>query len=344
MKAKKYILNILFLLVLMVGTFCFIFKDQEITSIVKYIKEADKGYLLIGFILLIVFVSLESVIIHYLLNTLSCKNNFFSCLKYSFVGFFVSAITPSATGGQPAQLYYMSGDGISAAVSTLVLIVVTIAYKLVLLFLGIVMFFVDFDFVMSHIENIKIIMIYGVAVNIVVIGFLLFIIFNHKFAKKLIGKFILFLAKNRIIKNHKKLLKKIIVAISKYEDGAIYLKSHLLIFFKVFFITVVQRISYFAITYFVYRSFGLNEYGFLEITILQLIISIAVDNIPLPGGMGANEGIFLVFYTKIFTLSYITAGLLLSRGISYYSIIILGGLVLAYAQITRKSKIKRLEA
>ena len=56
--------------------------------------------------------------------------------------------------------------------------------------------------------------------------------------------------------------------------------------------------------------------------------------------MGASEGIFLVFYTKIFTPSYITAGLLLSRGLSYYLIIILGGIVLAYAQITRKVKTK----
>jgi uncharacterized protein (TIRG00374 family) len=264
-------------------------------------------------------------------------------LKYSFIGFFVSAITPSATGGQPAQLYYMAGDGLSTAVTTLVLIVVTIAYKFVLLFLGIIMFFIDFDFVIDHIENIKLIMIYGVTVNVIVIGFLLFIIFNHKFAKKLIGKFILFLAKFRIIKNHKKLLKKVITSISKYEEGAIYLKSHLWVFFKVFLITLIQRIAYFAITYFVYRSFGLTEYSIVEITILQLIISIAVDNIPLPGGMGANEGIFLVFFTKIFTPSYITAGLLLSRGISYYSIIILGGIVLAYAQITRNSKIKNKE-
>lgn len=339
MKDKKYIFNVLFLIVLMAGTGYFLLKDQEITEIIKYIKQADKFYLLIGFFLVMIYVSFESVIIYYLMKSLSYAVKFVHCLKYSFIGFFVSAITPSATGGQPAQLYYMSGDGISVAVSSLVLIVVTVAYKIVLLVLGVLMFLIEFDFVMEHISNIKLIMIYGVAVNLVVIGFLLFVILKQSFAKKSIGKFILFLGKIKILKNHKKVLKKIIKAISKYEDGAIYLKENKRVFFIVFVITFIQRIALFAVTFAVYKAFGLKGYSATEIIILQLIISIAVDNLPLPGGIGASEGIFMIFFAEIFTPAYITAGLLLSRGLSYYMIIILGGIVLAFAQITRKKRV-----
>lgn len=40
------------------------------------------------------------------------RRKFFDSLyQYSFIGFFYSGITPSATGGQPVQLYYMSKDG-----------------------------------------------------------------------------------------------------------------------------------------------------------------------------------------------------------------------------------------
>jgi hypothetical protein len=38
---------------------------------------------------------------------------FFICrkvMRYSFIGFFFSGITPSASGGQPAQIYYMNKD------------------------------------------------------------------------------------------------------------------------------------------------------------------------------------------------------------------------------------------
>ncbi|MDE6209137.1 MAG: flippase-like domain-containing protein [Lachnospiraceae bacterium] len=339
MKDKKYIYNVLFLIVLMAGTGYFLLKDQEITEIIKYIKQADKGYLLLGFCLVIIYVSFESIIIHYLMKSLSYAVKFIHCLKYSFIGFFVSAITPSATGGQPAQLYYMSSDGISMAVSSLVLMVVTVAYKVVLLVLGILMFVIKFDFVMEHISNIALIMIYGVAVNLVVIGFLLFVIFKQSFAKKSIGKFILFLGKIKILKNHKKLLKKVINSISKYEDGAVYLKEHKVVFLVAFIITFIQRIALFAVTYAVYRAFGLTGYSVVEIVILQLIISIAVDNLPLPGGMGASEGIFIIFFREIFTSAYITAGLLLSRGLSYYLIIIMGGIITAFAQVTRKKRV-----
>ena len=42
----------------------------------------------------------------------------------------------SATGGQPAQIYYMKKDDLPIPISTLVLMIVTLAYKFVLVMLG----------------------------------------------------------------------------------------------------------------------------------------------------------------------------------------------------------------
>lgn len=339
MKNKKYIFNVLFLIVLIAGTAYFLLKDQEISDIVKYIKQCNPFYILLGFLFVMIFVSFESVIIHYLMKTLSCAISFIHCLKYSFIGFFVSAITPSATGGQPAQLYYMNSDGISVAVSSIVLMVVTIAYKAVLLVLAGIMFVFEYGFVMDHISNIIVILIFGIVVNVFTIGFLLFIIFKQSFAKRVIGNIILFLGKHRIIKNYSNTLRKVIKSINKYEDSANYLRTHRLVFFNVFTITLFQRLALFAITWAVYKAFGLTGFSAFEIITLQLIISLAVDNLPLPGGMGASEGIFMIFFQEIFTAAYITAGLLLSRFLSYYVIIILGGLVTAFAQFTKKKRI-----
>lgn len=57
------------------------------------------------------------------------------------IGFFYSCITPSASGGQPAQIYYMSKDGLDVSVSTLVLMIVTITYKAVLVLVGLWFYF-----------------------------------------------------------------------------------------------------------------------------------------------------------------------------------------------------------
>lgn len=336
MKKRKYLLNGLFLIALIGGTLYFVLKDQEVDQLLKYISEANTMWLLVGLLLMLIFVSFESIIIHYLTKSLSCAVKFIHCLKYSFVGFFISAITPSATGGQPVQMYYMKSDGIPLTVSSLVLMVVTIAYKAVLLILAAIMLVVNSDFVMAHIDGIEFIMIFGILVNIVIIGIFLLLIFKQSFAKKIIGNTILWMGRRGWIKNYQSKIKKTLVTISKYDQSAAYLKSHKKIIFNVFVITMLQRISLFAITWAVYKAFGLSGVSAFEIITLQLIISLAVDNLPMPGGLGASEGIFLLFFEEIFTPKYLTAGLLLSRGFNYYAIIIVGGVVTAIAQLTRK--------
>ena len=48
MKIKKYIVNAIVLIVLIVGTFYFELRDQELDELFTYIKGANKIWLLIG--------------------------------------------------------------------------------------------------------------------------------------------------------------------------------------------------------------------------------------------------------------------------------------------------------
>lgn len=343
MDKKKYLLNGVFLIALMAGTLYFVLKDQEIDQLFVYISQAKPQWLLLGLVFVLIYISFESVIIHYLMKSLSYAINFIHCLKYSFIGFFVSAITPSATGGQPAQIYYMKSDGIPVSISSLVLMVVTVAYKAVLIILAVSMLLINSDFVLKHISGIEFILIFGITVNVVIIVFLILLIFKPSFTKKIVGNVMLWLGRHGILKNYQHKIKKTLAAMSKYTQSAEYLKTHKRIIFNVFIITTLQRLALFGITWTVYKSFGLSGYTAFEIITLQLIISLAVDNLPLPGGMGVSEGIFLAFFKEIFTEAFLTAGLLISRGINYYSIIIIGGVVTAVAQLTRKKRTMELE-
>lgn len=64
------------------------------------------------------------------------KVSLFRCFSYSFIGFFFSGITPSATGGQPAQLLAMKKDRLSMGSATLSLMAVAVLYKLILVLIG----------------------------------------------------------------------------------------------------------------------------------------------------------------------------------------------------------------
>lgn len=335
---KKKLLNILVLVLLVVGTTYFLLKDQEMDDLLGCIISANKLWLIAGLLCMVGFICLESVIIHYLLNALSYSIKLIHCIKYSFVGFFFSAVTPSSTGGQPAQIFVMKQDNIGVSISSLVLMVVTVAYKIALMFIAVVMLIIEKGFVLKHIKGIEFIMIYGLVVNVFMIVFLLLIIFKQSLAKKLIGNFILFLGKHKLIKHPDSTLKKALASISKYDKGAEFLRNNKGIFFNVFVITVIQRILYLIVTYTVYKSFGLYGCSPFEIITLQLIISMAVDNLPWPGGLGVNEGIFMVFFTEIFTSSFVTAGLMLTRGLNYYFIILAGGIVTALSRFLRRKQ------
>lgn len=337
---KTYLLNVIFLILLFIATLYVIFKDQEIEDVLRYIKLSNNNYLFLGIVMMLLFVCSESVIIHYLMNSLSYNVNLIRCIKYSFIGFFVSAITPSASGGQPAQMYYMNTDGISVSASSLVLMVVTIAYKAVLIILGGFMMITEGNFVMKYVWDVRWVLAFGVLINVAIIGCLLLIIFKQSFAEKVLVSPIIWLGRHRIIKRYSTLADNVHNGIKKYENGADYLRNHKYVLFNVFLITTLQRLFLFYVTYLVYRSFGLTGTSAYQIVTLQTMIALSVDILPLPGGMGASESIFIILFSEIFTAELVVPGMLLSRGITYYALIIFGAVVTAIAQITRNRHLK----
>lgn len=74
-------------------------------------------------------------------------------------------------------------------------------------------------------------------------------------------------------------------------------------------------LSLFLSIYFVYRAFGLQGVSAMTILLLQAAISISVDMLPLPGGMGISEKLFLTILVPVFAGHLLLPGMILSRGI-----------------------------
>ena len=341
-KNKKMILNIMFLLLLMAGTLFFVLKDQSLYQIFDIMKDADNRWLYLAVGLVLIFVCSESVIIKYLMKLLKQGISLLHCIKYSFIGFFFSCITPSATGGQPMQIYYMQRDGLDISVSTLVLLIVTVGYKAVLVLIGGVMFLFKGDFILDHLGNVKYIFIYGIVVNLIFITFLVIIIFKESLAKIIICKLTSLLKKIHIVKNKEEFQQKLLDAMRPYHDGAIYIRQHGLVLLYVLIISMIQRCALFLVPWCVFKSFGLSGVSALEIVTLQAVIALSVDMLPLPGGMGAAEKSFSIMFETIFGSAFLVPGMLLSRGISYYFLVIISGIITIFAHGLGKRKKKNI--
>ena len=75
-------------------------------------------------------------------------------------------------------------------------------------------------------------------------------------------------------------------------------------------------------TWLVYLSFGLSGTSVWDVIVLQAVISISVDMLPLPGGMGISEALFLKIFPLVFGSMTLPA-MVLSRGMGYYSELLL---------------------
>ena len=133
MNRKKSLVGIGLIAALMALTGWLLFRDQPVTRLLHTLGQLRPGWLLLGLALMLAFVGCEATCSHLILGRLGHRAPLRRCLGYSFVGFYVSSITPSATGGQPAQIYYMSRDGVPAAHGALNMMLIAVCYQVVVI-------------------------------------------------------------------------------------------------------------------------------------------------------------------------------------------------------------------
>lgn len=338
-KVRKNLFNVLFLVALLAITLWAIFKDQDLGIILNTLAGVSPVFLIIGFLLVILYVCSESVIIKYLLHTVQIKVPLFNCIRYSFVGFFYSCITPSATGGQPMQIYYMKKQNIDIPTATIILMLVTIEYKFVLVFVGLALAIFGQGLIQTLNGEVQFFLYLGIALNVFCVTFMSFLVFLPDTAKFIIMKGFALLKKLHFMKEKNNRTERLENSMNVYKEASVFLKNNKIAILNTTLISFVQRFFLFFITYVTYRSFGLHTENAVTITLLQSIISISVDMLPLPGGMGISERLYLLIFSPIFGgVTMATASMMMSRGFSYYMLILVSGIISFITHLTVTGK------
>ena len=330
---KKIIFNGVFLAVVFALTIYGVFHGEDLSSMMDAIHRADKRWLIPGIALVAFFIWGESIIIWYMMRSSGIQLKKRTCFLFSSVGFFFSCITPSASGGQPMQIYYMKKEKISIPVSTVILMIVTITYKLVLVVIGVGIAIFGRGFLHKYLEGILPVFYLGLALNIFCVTFMTILVFHPLLAKAIMVKGMKLLERLHLVKKKDGRLKKLEDSMDTYRNTAAYLKNNPFVIVKVIGITFIQRMALFAVTWFVYQAFGLHGTGFWEILFLQAVISVSVDMLPLPGGMGISETLFLNIFSPVFG-GLLLPGMVLSRGLGYYGELLISAVFTVVAQLT----------
>lgn len=328
---RKLFLQLLFLFAVMGITMICVFRGEDLSQVLCYIRQADPVYLVPAVLLVLLFIWGESSIIQLMLRSFGERIPAGRCYLYSCIGFFFSCITPSATGGQPAQIYYMKKDRIPVPVSTVILMIVTILYKMVLVVIGSGVMLLRVFGRMERIIPVEGWCLLGLALNIGCVTLMCFLVFHPSLARRMLLALLGLAERLHLMKRKPERREHLQEAMELYQETAGYLKQHGRVVLLSFVITLLQRITLFFVTSLTYLAFGLRGESLLELLILQAMISVAVDMLPLPGGMGISEKLFLTLFLPVFGAELTLPAMLVSRGISYYGQLFISAVLTGWA-------------
>lgn len=334
---KKYILLFLLFIFIIFLTFISIFDKNSLESIIENLKKINIFYVLICLIIICLYFILQGIYMKSILKALKQKITLKRGIFYSLVEFYFSGITPSSTGGQPVQLYYMTKDKIPIRKSYITLMLNTIYFKLIILILGIIILIFKNTYILNHSIIYIIFFIIGFVVDSLLIAGCLLLVFKQNFIKGIL-KFIL-----KICSKFKYLSRKtkdinITIILNKYKDELKFINNNKKIVIYNFILTFIQRLLLFSIAYIIYRSLGQHNYNYFDLLAIQVSVQIAIEALPLPGGAGISEKMFHDIFITIFGISIADVGMLLTRTFSFYIPLLVSGIIILINMFINKKK------
>ena len=264
------------------------------------------------------------------------------CIRYSFIGYFYSGITPSGTGGQPAQLYEMCKDGNNASDSTVVLMVVALFYKLVLVVIGLMLPVVWLGHMREYLGSWLGLYVVGIVLNVVLVALLCGVMFSPGLILNIMCGVLAAGERCGIVKNGEKLRQDAAAFAGRYRETTHFLREHKGELVVIGAVTFLQRSTVFLITGMVYLGFGLSGSSLFHILAVQAAVYIAVDMLPVPGAQGITELMYAAVFGGVFGAQYVKASMVLVRGMDFYvpfcvsMLIVLAGHGVSYVRRQRK--------
>lgn len=334
-RKRRILRSIALFLTIILLTFYIIFQNQDINEILNIISNIDLKFVLIGILFMMLYFVCDAINIHRILTSLQEKTTILKSIKYSLIGFFFSAVTPAASGGQPMQIYYMNKDKISVANSTLTFLVNLSCMQIATISVALVSLIFNYEYMNGVLISCFIL---GILLNASALALLIASIHSQKITKGIIN-FVVKILKFFKVKNLEEKKEKLEKELEKYHASATFIKSNRKVMVRTLFTTYVQFILYYCISYWVYRAFGLSKYSIFQIASMQSVLYASTSGIPSPGAVGVSEGGFLEIFRSVYSKDKIRSAMLINRGVNFYLFVIISALVVLFYTIKDKREI-----
>lgn len=300
-------------------------KEVSLGSICRSLYHADPLWLGAALLSMLGFIFFEAAATRSTLGALHCAPPMGRCWSYSATDIYFSAITPSATGGQPACAYLMVKDGISGAATTVALLMNLTMYTLSILAIGLFTFLVKPQIFLRFNSISTTFILVGCVVQVFMALVFFLLVKNEHLLKRIFRVFLRILDKLHLVRREKVLREKLDRLLEEYRICSTYLAGQRWLLVRVFLLNFLQRLSQITITMFVYLATGGGPASAFDIWATQSYVVLGANYVPIPGGMAVTDYIMLDGFGSFLSPQRAVDLEIISRSLSFYICILLCG-------------------
>lgn len=341
--SKKTLLKTLLLAVLIGLTFYWLFRDLDMGSVLNTALNSNLWYIGAAMLCMVGYIFFCGYSIRVMITPMGKRMSIYRCFKYAFIDFYFSAITPSSTGGQPMQVIAMRRDGYDATDSTVILISIAALYKISLLAMFGIIYFLNYEYLSAQVADIRFLFWLGLALNVFLIALIIVCLYSRTLSA-LMMRFIMFIAKKfKFTKDPEALERRMRRVLEHYHLCADFLASHPMTVTRCLISLTLQRVMLLLVPYCVCLALGLTGVSVFKVMGLQMLLSICCDMMPLPGAVGISERVFLALYSSIFGAELLYPAVMMSRSVSFYLMLLVSGLFMLISRLRDHTGERRLQ-
>ena len=342
-QVKKYIINIAILIVVTALALFFVLKDDA-GMIFESLKNANVWYLLACFGLILLSYLAETLILFILARLYNPEYKLLQGFWNFMIGRFFSGITPSATGGQFAQAYTFSKQGVKLTSASSIMVMMFITYQIGMNIFGAITLIYSTCTNSIPTGGID---IFGIRINIFwlsIIGFIIIVMIvlfmillstNKTIHRVLInivialGKFFHIIKKNKV--EEKRIEMNAQVEVFRMELKR--LLSNIKILVTIVGLYLIVSLTFNMIPFYAFKACNvdLGYNNFFHSISYSTFTYLITQLIPIPGASGGAEYVFNLMYGQYVPNQVLLKSVILIwRFATFYFGLLLGGLVVIF--------------
>lgn len=297
----------------------------------QYLTSMSPGWLAAAIAAMLSYIVMEGVSLRFICARLGHRPGPGQALTWSATDIFFSALTPSATGGQPAAAVLMLKNKVPGHICTVALLLNLILYTLSILVIGPV-FILLYPSLLNRFSTVSLCFIgAGILIQLALSVLFMLLILKPRLVGRAAAWGIRLLSKLHLVSDGKLWLDALEAKMPDYAACSAAVAKDRWLVTGAFACNLLQRLSLLLVPFFVYLGTnGVPAKAPMAIAIQSCVV-LGSNAMPLPGAMGVADYLFLDGYSNL--VSDTVCMELLSRGISFYGCFLLCGLVVLVGRI-----------